>query len=216
STPTGSSTPVDSSTSTFSTLPLISHVQATNITSTSATITWATSQPADTQVAYFIGSAKPTWSACCNPTNATSHSLTLTGLAPNTTYSFFVESTPTGSATPVDSSTSTFSTLGLISNVQVTNVTATSATITWATNRPADTQVAYSLGSAQPTWSACCYPTDATSHFLTLAGLAPNTTYNFFVESTPTGGPAPVDSSTSTFSTLGAMAAVTTNSIATV
>jgi hypothetical protein len=104
----------------------------------------------------------------------------------------------------------------LISNVQVTNVTATSATITWATNRPADTQVAYSLGSAQPTWSACCYPTDATSHFLTLAGLAPNTTYNFFVESTPTGGPAPVDSSTSTFSTLGAMAAVTTNSIATV
>jgi hypothetical protein len=192
---------------------LISNVQVTNVTSTSATITWATNRPADTQVAYFIGSARPTWSACCNPTNATSHSLTLTGLAPNATYNFFVESTPAGSSTPVDSSTTTFNTLALISNVQVTNVTSTSATITWATNRPADTQVAYSLGSAQPTWSACCNPTNATSHSLTLAGLAPNTTYNFFVESSPTGGSTPVDSSTSTFSTLAAMIAPT-NSIA--
>jgi hypothetical protein len=89
---------------------LISNVQVTNVTATSATITWATNQPADTQVAYFIGSAKPTWSACCNPTNATSHSLTLTGLAPHTTYNFFVESTPTGGSTPADSSTSTFRT----------------------------------------------------------------------------------------------------------
>jgi Fibronectin type III domain len=100
----------------------ISNVQVTNVSSTSATITWATNQPADTQVAYFIGSAKPTWSACCNPTNATSHSLTLTGLAPNTTYNFFVESTPTGSSTPVDSSTSMFSTLTATKTVTTSSI----------------------------------------------------------------------------------------------
>jgi len=89
----------------------LSNVQAKNITATSATITWTTTQPADSQVAYFIGSAKPTWSACCNPTNVTSHAVTLAGLTPKTTYNFFVESTPTGSSTQADSSTSTFSTL---------------------------------------------------------------------------------------------------------
>src|SRR5206468_1049773 len=86
--------------------PLIFNVVAKNVTSTSATITWSTTKPADTQVAYFIGTAKPTWSACCSPTNATAHSLTVRGLVPNTTYNFFVESTPTGSSTPVDSATS--------------------------------------------------------------------------------------------------------------
>src|ERR1700736_946867 len=158
--------------------PPIFNVVATNVTATTATINWSTAKAADSQVAYFTGTARPTWSKCCNPTNTTSHSLTLTGLAPNTAYNFFVESTPTGSSTPIDS--------------------ATSATITWTTSKPADTQVAYFVGSAKPTWSACCNPVNVTSHSFILTGLRPNTSYNFFVESTPTGSSTPVDSARST------------------
>jgi Fibronectin type III domain len=184
--------------------PLIFNVVVTNVTATTATITWSTAKPADSQVAYFIGSAKPTWSKCCNPSNTTSHSQILTGLVPNTAYNFFVESTPTGSSTPVDSAKSTFHTAAgfTISNEVATNVTSTTATITWTSSKPADTQVAYFIGSARPTWSACCKPVNVTSHSLTLNGLTPNTSYNFFVESTPTGSSTPVDSAKSTFHTL--------------
>jgi hypothetical protein len=183
--------------------PPIFNVVATNVTTTTATINWSTTKPADSQVAYFIGAAKPTWSKCCSPSNTTSHSVTLTGLAPNATYNFFVESTPTGSSTETDSATSTFHTTSgfTFSNVVATNVTATTATITWTTSKPADTQVAYFIGAAKPTWSKCCNPVNVTSHSLTLTGLAPGTSYNFFVESTPTGSSTPVDSAKSTFHT---------------
>jgi Fibronectin type III domain len=183
--------------------PPIFNVVATNVTATTTTIHWSTTKPADSQVAYFIGAAKPTWSKCCSPSNTTSHSVTLTGLAPNTAYNFFVESMPTGSSTPIDSAKSTFHTASSLSfsNVAATNITATTATITWTTSKPADTQVAYFVGSAKPTWSKCCNPVNATSHSLTLTGLTPNTSYNFFVESTPTGSSTPVDSAASAFHT---------------
>jgi hypothetical protein len=183
--------------------PPIFNVVATNVTATTTTINWSTTKPADSQVAYFIGAAKPTWSKCCSPSNTTSHSVTLTGLAPNTAYNFFVESMPTGSSTPIDSAKSTFHTGSSLSfsNVAATNITASTATITWTTSKPADTQVAYFVGSAKPTWSKCCNPVNATSHSLTLTGLTPNTSYNFFVESTPTGSSTPVDSAASAFHT---------------
>lgn len=71
--------------------PSISSVAATNITATSATITWTTNQPATSQVEYgtttSYGSSTP-----INTTLKTSHSLTLTGLAGNTTYYYRVKS----------------------------------------------------------------------------------------------------------------------------
>ncbi len=178
-------------------------VAATHVTETTATITWSTAKPADSQVAFFIGTAKPTWSKCCNPTNTTSHSVTLTGLVPQTAYNFFVESTPAGSSTPFDSPTSTFHTNAAfsISNVAATNITETTAIITWTTNQKADSQVAYFIGSAKPKWTACCGPSNTTAHSVTLTGLMPNAVYNFFVESMPTGGSKPIDSTSSTFQT---------------
>jgi hypothetical protein len=185
------------------TAPSIFNVAATNVTATTATITWSTTKRADSQVAYFIGSAKPKWTACCSPSNTTSHSVTLSGLTPNTGYNFFVESTPTGSSTPIDSTTSTFHTSAAfsISNVAATNITETTAIITWTTNQKADSQVAYFIGSAKPKWTACCSPSNTTAHSVTLTGLMPNAVYNFFAESMPTGGSKPIDSTFSTFQT---------------
>ena len=185
------------------TAPPVFNVAATNVTATTATITWSTTKRADSQVAYFIGSAKPKWTPCCSPSNTTSHSVILTGLTPNTEYNFFVESTPTGSSTPIDSTTSTFHTGAAFSifDVAATNITETTAIITWTTNQKADSQVAYFIGSAQPKWTACCSPSNTTAHSVTLTGLMPNAVYNFFVESMPTGGSKPVDSTSSTFQT---------------
>jgi hypothetical protein len=183
--------------------PLIFNVAATGVTATTATITWSTTKPADSQVAYFLGTAKPKWTPCCSPSNSTSHSVTVTGLTPNTGYNFFVESMPTGGSTPIDSTTSTFHTSAAfsISNVAATNITETTAIITWTTNQKADSQVAYFIGSAKPKWTACCRPSNTTAHSVTLTGLMPDALYNFFVESMPTGGSKPIDSASSAFQT---------------
>ena len=73
------------------TAPTISARTATNITGTSATITWTTNEPATSQVDYGLttsyGSTTP-----LDSNLVTSHSVVLTGLAPNTTYNFRVRS----------------------------------------------------------------------------------------------------------------------------
>ena len=72
-------------------VPTISAVTASAITATSATVTWTTDQAANTLVNYgttaAYGSSSP-----LNSTLVTSHSVTLTGLTPGTTYNYDVVS----------------------------------------------------------------------------------------------------------------------------
>jgi hypothetical protein len=71
-----------------------------------------------------------------------------------------------------------------ISGVTVSNITASEATIHWATTKPADSQVGY-MGSGSPTFTftACCNPSDTRSHLIVLSGLAAATTYDFIARS---------------------------------
>ncbi|MBI4057649.1 MAG: right-handed parallel beta-helix repeat-containing protein, partial [Elusimicrobia bacterium] len=71
--------------------PVISNVQATNIGSSQATITWTTNESADSQVEYGL-SASYGNSTTLNPTLVTSHSQTLSGLSAETLYHFRVKS----------------------------------------------------------------------------------------------------------------------------
>ncbi len=73
------------------TAPTISARTATNITSNSATITWTTSEPATSQVNYGLTTSYGS-TTTLDPTLLTSHSVTLTGLAPSTTYNYRVRS----------------------------------------------------------------------------------------------------------------------------
>ncbi len=68
--------------------PVIKNVLVKKITNSSATIVWTTDESSDSLVRYSNGTA-----AGYNSSNATFHSVTLTGLASSTTYSFQVEST---------------------------------------------------------------------------------------------------------------------------
>ncbi|CAD7774735.1 hypothetical protein FHEFKHOI_01634 [Candidatus Methanoperedenaceae archaeon GB50] len=74
------------------TKPVISNVTVTNITSTSATVNWVTDEVADSLVKYGNESENYTLQKY-DPTNVTLHSVDLTGLLPNTTYYFIVNST---------------------------------------------------------------------------------------------------------------------------
>ena len=77
--------------STDCTPPVISNVLSTGVTDTAATITWTTDEPANSRATY--GTSVPPGTTADDPlTYVTSHSLTLSGLAPCTTYRFSVSS----------------------------------------------------------------------------------------------------------------------------
>lgn len=77
-------------------------------TSTNVTITWATDQPASSQVEYGPTTAYASLSSL-DPTLTTSHSVTLTGLATKTVYHCRVLST-NAAGIPVTSGDLTFTT----------------------------------------------------------------------------------------------------------
>ena len=75
----------------------------------------------------------------------------------------------------------------IISNVQSSNLSSASATITWNTNELADSQVEYGLNTAYGSLSAL----DAsriTNHSTGLTGLTANTTYHYSVRSRDAAG----------------------------
>jgi chitodextrinase len=67
--------------------PVISDVSAGSITSSGATITWTTSTPATSQVAYGLTPSYGSLSSL-NPALVTSHSVILSGLSASTTYHY--------------------------------------------------------------------------------------------------------------------------------
>src|SRR3989449_5746420 len=71
--------------------PIISSVSAFNISSSQATITWATNQASDSQVEYGLTTAYGS-STPLNSSLLTAHAVTLTGLLATTTYHYRVKS----------------------------------------------------------------------------------------------------------------------------
>ena len=167
---------------------VISAVNATNITSTSATITWTTSQAATSQVEYGTTAAYGSLTTL-NSSLVTSHSVTLSGLTPGTTYNYAVLSANSSNvlATSANFIFTTPTPAPVISAVSVTNITSTSATVTWTTDQTSNSQVEYgttaSYGSLSTLNNAL-----VTSHSVTITGLTPGTTYNYAAVSTNASG----------------------------
>ena len=72
--------------------PVISNITATPIDATSGFTAWTTDEVSDSQVAYGLSPASLTGSIAQSQ-NVTSHAVSLTGLAPDTTYYYRVTST---------------------------------------------------------------------------------------------------------------------------
>ncbi|HET9517622.1 MAG TPA: PQQ-dependent sugar dehydrogenase, partial [Actinoplanes sp.] len=169
--------------------PVISAVQATSITSTTATITWTTNEASDSRVAY--GTTASYGATANDPMAVTNHSVQLTGLSQNTTYHYQARSKD-AAGNEAASADFTFTTAAsdttppVLSAVQAAPG-STSATITWTSNEPATSQVLYStdtsFGSATPETA-----TRQTAHSVQLTGLQSNTTYNYRVRSKDAAG----------------------------
>ena len=169
--------------------PLISAVATSGITSSSVTITWTSSQPTTTQVAYGVTSAYGSTSTLVS-TLTTAHSVTLTGLTPGTSYNFAAMGT-NGSGVSSTSDNAIFATQPLpapqITAVAASSVTPTSAVITWTTDQPSTSQVVYGLtttfGSSTTLDTAL-----VTAHSVLVTGLTQNTIYYFSAKSANSAG----------------------------
>ena len=165
-------------------------VTASGITATTASISWTTGQPLTSQVEYGLTPAYGLLSVF-DAAPVTQHNVTLTGLAPGTTYHYAALSTNTrGEVSQSDRFTfATASTAGspVITSVTAGDLTTNSATVTWSTSQPLSSQVEYGttmgLGSLSAFQAA---PVKA--HTVKLTGLAAGTTYDFVALSTSATG----------------------------
>src|SRR5262249_20845617 len=82
--------------------PVISNVMSSNVTSTSATISWTTDIPSSSQVLYGPD-ANYGKTTTLDSSQVTSHSQTITGLSQNTTYHFAAQSTGASNNTSTSS-----------------------------------------------------------------------------------------------------------------
>ncbi|HWE51900.1 MAG TPA: fibronectin type III domain-containing protein [Bryobacteraceae bacterium] len=179
-------------------VPSITAVTASGVTSASATITWTTDQPSSTQVEFGTSTGYGSLSTL-DSTAVTTHSATLTGLAPGVAYDYAVKSTDTaGTATSANFTFATAATIPAISAVSAGAITFTTATITWTTDQPSTSQVKYGPTNTYGSISAL-NSLPVTSHSVTLSGLASGATYNFEVISGDSAGSA--TSANSTFAT---------------
>ena len=189
---TGTSGSVTVTTGSDITPPTISGVSASGISGTSATISWTTNEASDSQVDYGItesyGNTTP-----LNSSMVTSHSQALSGLTQGTLYYYRVKSRD-AAGNLATSSGYTFTTTSApdttpptISGVSATNISSTSATVTWTTNETSDSQVEYgtteSFGDTTPLNSSMVI-----SHSQALSGLTADTLYYYRVMSRDAAG----------------------------
>ncbi|MDC4206521.1 MAG: fibronectin type III domain-containing protein [Candidatus Manganitrophus sp.] len=196
--------------------PVLSSMAAGSITSTGAVITWTTNEAATAQVEYGTTTAYGSSSAL-RSTLLTSHTRTLSGLAPSTLYHYRVISRDAAGNTAT-SGDNTFTTAvapdttpPAISGISAGNLTPTSATVSWTTNESADTQIQYGPTTAYGS-STTLNTTLSTAHSQNLTGLTGATTYHYRVLSKDAAGnlatsgdntfttPAPPDTTAPTLS----------------
>ena len=195
------------------TVPVITGVSSSAVTHNSATISWNTNEPADSQVEYGTDQTYG-HSTALDPALVTAHSQGLSGLTPGTQYHYRVKSRDaTGNLTFSVDFTFTTSTLDttapVISNVTAGGVTATTATITWNTDENSDSQVVYGT-TTDYGQSTTLNSTLVTAHSQGLSGLTSDTLYHYRVKSKDAAGNLAV-SGDFTFKTADATAPVISN-----
>lgn len=168
---------------TDSTPPVISAIVVSGVTLSGATISWTTDEDANSRVNYGLTNAFEL-GFLLDTALVKSHTISLTGLQEGKTYYFQVKSADV-SNNVATSSTSTFNTLDqtapVLSNIVVTNITQSSATISWNTNESATSVLDYGLTASYGTNKMSAVFTQ--NHSFQLSGLQSGITYHFRVKS---------------------------------
>jgi peroxiredoxin len=187
--------------------PVISEALASDITETSAIITWQTDEPATSQVMLCESNGGCTWTEP-DENLVTDHSVNPSNLKPNTAYHFTATSTDAkGNQTIVEGDLNTLpqaaATMLTISGVNASNITDVGATIGWITDKAATSQLEYGTTSAYGSTTTLDQNLN-TSHSIALTGLKPSTTYHVKVKSKDATGNE-VTSQDQTFTTRSAV-----------
>lgn len=170
-----------------------------NVTSTSFTVSWSTTQRLNTQLRY--GTSANALARQANWTLTTAHTATVSGLQAGTTYTVQAESsyfsspdlfspiltivTLAGSAGGSSSAGAPSTPPGMSTPV-ISAVTEGSFTVSWSTTQALNSQLHYGIATpslAQNNWVL------ATQHVITVNGLAPGTTYAIQAESSNYSNP---------------------------
>jgi len=169
--------------------PVISGVTSTNITTTGATIAWTTSKTANSNVYYSTSTNASTFTGVQVSDASTTHAIGITGLAPSTTYYYYVQANDGFGNVTTDNNGSayySFHTLSdttppVISNITVPTLGQTVATVAWNTDELSTSQVIYGTSSGSYPSSTAVATTTVTSHSVSLSGLVSAKTYYFKV-----------------------------------
>lgn len=174
-------------------------LKATSITDTSAVMEWTTTMP--TVSVLRIGESSDLASSASHTTGFTSyHQLALTDLDPDTQYYFRVQAITSrgdttsarGKAFRTDPQRGVFdATAPVISEIEVTSVTSSSALLRWRTDDLCRGIVSYGLTAALglEQFEYAGDPDKHTrGHALTLTGLEPSTTYHVVIRATNLAG----------------------------
>ncbi len=184
---------------TFSTLngTTISGVSNPQVNNNSAIIRWDTTDSASEYVVYSTSSNFTTSLTAGSPGPYTSHSVTLTGLSAATNYFYYVYSVY-NNVTSSDKNIINgnveyyrFKTTNDISLPTITSITESplvnTTTITWVTNKPADSQIIY--GTSTNFGSTTTLDSVLTvQHSVTITSLSANTLYYYKIRSTDANG----------------------------
>ena len=183
--------------------PALSLITTTDVQSTYAKVTFTTNELAFGAVDYAATGDSPYGLSVTKDTIATDHSIVLTNLNPNTTYTFRAKGTDiAGNVTTDDNAGAgyTFTTRGgpIITDVTAILTDDRNATIAWNTNVDSDSALVYAENASALTTGVGTTAVQDTSfaggagplyqHKITLTNLTPRTTYYYYVQSTDSTG----------------------------
>jgi chitodextrinase len=181
--------------------PVISEISSSNISSSRATITWKTNEPATSEIAY--GTSSSYGSSLSRKTMSVNHELALKNLSADSTYHFQISSRDRSGNVSV-SSDMTFvtskesSVQPVISDIDITNIMTGSALVTWKTDKETSSKIEY--GTTTSYGGTVSSDSMGKSHRTVLSGLSADTVYHFKITAIDGRGNAAVSIDT-TFKT---------------
>ncbi|HSK13957.1 MAG TPA: M12 family metallo-peptidase, partial [Phnomibacter sp.] len=160
-------------------------LNAGNITTASATLSWSTVSGASSYAVDYKQSSSSTWINISS--NTTSTSVSLSGLSINTSYDWRVRANcGSANSTYGQAQFSTLAACATPAGLSTTDITISSATLSWTAVSGALHYDVDHKTSAAATWTNLASATTATT--ISLTDLVPSTTYNWRVRATCTAG----------------------------
>ncbi|MFH1253366.1 MAG: fibronectin type III domain-containing protein [Candidatus Uhrbacteria bacterium] len=168
--------------------PTINNVIVLTVETESVSIYWETNEPANSFVDYGLSDLYEIGTQT-EASFVTSRSVSISGLTEGQEYHFRVQSSDVCGNT-AESADYVFSipdeNAPIINNIEVVNITETSATITWETNEATTSQIEYGLSNVYGT--TITNGIFETSHSIILTDLSESTTYHFQITSFDASG----------------------------